>query len=161
MASGQTSNLALSQWGASDRVTRADFNGDNQKIDAAVGALRTADTTMQGSISTLQGSVSSLQTAVAGKCSVIVGTYTGDGAAERTISLGVTPKAVFVCSNSGSTLVSYYSYGGLALRGSPVKPNDNSSSVTVTSNGFTVGLNATQGVNTNSNAHLYHYFALY
>ena len=135
MASGQTTNLALNQWGASDRVTRADFNGDNSKIDAAVGALRTADTTMQGSISALQGSVSALQTAVAGKCSVIVGTYTGDGAAERTISLGVTPKAVLVFSQFGYTYVNA-AWGGLAVTGSPVA--NGLSVVEITTGGFLV-----------------------
>ena len=136
MASGQTTNLALNQWGASDRVTRADFNGDNSKIDAAVGALRTADTTMQGSISALQGSVSALQTAVAGKCSVIVGTYTGDGAAERTISLGVTPKAVLVFSQFGYTYNANAAWGGLAVTGSPVA--NGLSVVEITTGGFLV-----------------------
>ena len=158
MASGQTSNLALSQWGASDRVTRADFNSDNQKIDAAVGALRTADATMQGSISTLQGSVSSLQTAVAGKCSVIVGTYTGDGAAERTISLGVTPKAVLVLPMQGYTFYTNSYYGGLAVTDSPARISS-TPILSVAPNGFTVYFK--NGIKTNQTDSIYNYIALY
>ena len=34
-----TTNYQLSQWGASDRVLRTDFNADNAKIDAALSGL--------------------------------------------------------------------------------------------------------------------------
>ena len=156
----KTTNLALSQWGAGDRVTRADFNGDNQKIDAAVGALRTADATMQGSISALQGSVSSLQTAVAGKCSVIVGTYTGDGAAERTISLGVTPKAVLVFMERGYTYNGAWYFGGLALRDAPARVSADHPVVTVTTGGFVVYSDSSASIASN-NPTVHHYIALY
>ena len=159
MASGQTSNLALNQWAAGDRVTRADFNGDNQKLDAAVGALRAADTTMQGSISALQGSVSALQTAVAGKCSVIVGTYTGDGTAERTISLGVTPKAVLVYAASGYTQSSTITYSGLAVTGSPAAHSPSPTLVKIVGGGFAVYWG--NGAATNANNLVFNYIALY
>ena len=38
-----TKNYQLNQWEASDRVLREDFNSDNAKIDAALGALTAAD----------------------------------------------------------------------------------------------------------------------
>ena len=38
-----TQNYQLNQWEASDRVLREDFNSDNAKIDAALGALTAAD----------------------------------------------------------------------------------------------------------------------
>lgn len=34
-----TANYQLNQWEASDRVSREDFNADNQKIDAALAAV--------------------------------------------------------------------------------------------------------------------------
>jgi hypothetical protein len=39
MSTNQTANLGLCQWEATDPVIRTDFNSDNQKIDAAMGAL--------------------------------------------------------------------------------------------------------------------------
>ena len=39
MASSYTSNYQLCQWEATDKVLRTDFNGDNQKIDAALAGL--------------------------------------------------------------------------------------------------------------------------
>lgn len=39
MASNQTKNYSLNQWSLSDSVLMADFNADNQKLDAALAAL--------------------------------------------------------------------------------------------------------------------------
>ena len=39
MASSYTSSYQLCQWEATDKVLRTDFNGDNQKIDAALAGL--------------------------------------------------------------------------------------------------------------------------
>ena len=39
MASSYTSSYQLCQWEAGDKVLRTDFNGDNQKIDAALAGL--------------------------------------------------------------------------------------------------------------------------
>ena len=50
-----TTNYNLNQWEASDRVTRADFNADNAKIDAALAA------------------------AASGGAKIAAGTYTGTG----------------------------------------------------------------------------------
>ena len=67
-----TTNYQLSQWAKSDRLMMDDFNADNQKIDAALKAV--ADGTMQ----------------------FITGSYVGDGAEDRVIDLGVTPKLAIV-----------------------------------------------------------------
>ena len=64
----KTENYQLNQWEPSDNFLRTDFNKDNAKIDAALGA----------------------------KCEVVCGSYTGNGVSGRTISLGRTPKAVLV-----------------------------------------------------------------
>ena len=42
MASSYTSNYQLCQWEGTDKVLRTDFNGDNQKIDAALAGLADA-----------------------------------------------------------------------------------------------------------------------
>ena len=54
----------------------------------------------------------------------VKGTYVGDGTALRTIPLGFTPSAVFVCGEDGGTRYgtdSHYYNGGLALQGSAIK----------------------------------------
>lgn len=61
---------------------------------------------------------------------ITTGTYTGNGTTERTISLGFTPKAVYVNTSEGKTSWSYSGsggygyqnfYGGLALQGYPLQ----------------------------------------
>ena len=39
MASNQTTNYALNQWSADDRVFRTEFNADNKKLDSALTLL--------------------------------------------------------------------------------------------------------------------------
>ena len=39
MPSSQTPNYNLNQWSKDDRVLMEDFNADNAKIDAAIGAV--------------------------------------------------------------------------------------------------------------------------
>ena len=96
MASSYTNNLSLPQWELDDRILVEEFNEAMHNIDEAVGT----------------------------KVQMLVGSYTGDNAAERTISLGVTPKAVLVCDQRGA--MGYpitgreEGYGGLALQNNPV-----------------------------------------
>ena len=94
MASEQTANFGLNQWAAEDRVMRTEFNADNAKIDAALGAIP----------------------------KIVTGTYTGDGTETRFIDLGFTPKALYVSSQEGMPYSSSGSchYGGLALQNAPV-----------------------------------------
>ena len=103
----RTSNYNLCQWERQDKVQMEDFNADNAKIDAALAAVRDR--------------VNSLTAAVH---KVAAGHYTGNGAESRTISVGFTPIAVFVCTDSGETYYHAYNdyncYGGLAVAGGPV-----------------------------------------
>lgn len=62
-----TSNYDLNQWEAADIVTRADFNADNAKIDAALKTVATAAANAQSAVSSK------------GNCTVVCGTYTGTG----------------------------------------------------------------------------------
>ena len=91
-----TEHYGLHQWEPGDSFLRTDFNEDHAKLDAALAGLQS------------------------GKCEVTFGTYTGDGAAQRTIGLGFTPKAVLVESANGMRLVNAGMLGGLALPGKPV-----------------------------------------
>ena len=133
MASSQTTNYSLPQWSKSDRIQMSDFNAAMSTIDAAL----------------------------AGKSGVTFGTYTGNGAASRTISLGFTPKAVYTCTRSGlagALTGSYYTYGGLAFPGNPVKCYNNTAAVEVVEGGFTVR-QTNDYDRVNYNGTVYHYIA--
>ena len=57
MASSYTSNYQLCQWEAGDKVLRTDFNGDNQKIDAALARADTSSKLHQlGSVTLAENS---------------------------------------------------------------------------------------------------------
>ena len=72
-----TEHYQLHQWEPEDDFLRTDFNEDFAKIDAALGEKADA-------------------AALAEKCGAVTGTYTGDGAGSRTISLGFVPRAVIL-----------------------------------------------------------------
>ncbi len=95
---------------------------------------------------------------------VVVGTYTGDGAKERRINLGFTPRAVLVMhkgviSGQDPTIA----YGGLAVAGSPacVDPRYGNYSVLVDTYGFVVYNSEASGgsARANLNVHYYNYIA--
>jgi len=97
MASKQTEHYKLNQWELTDDVRMEDFNADNAKIDAALGALTGAYSPENKPY--------------------VVGGYTGNNAATRVISLGFTPSAVLVLSGGTMSIYSGVRYGGLALPG--------------------------------------------
>ena len=87
------------------------------------------------------------------KCSIITGTYYGDGEVSKFIDLGVTPKAVFVLQlGRFLTDSSNHSLGGLAITGF-------GNVVTIKENGFEVQYFG--NVYTNMKSNLYAYLALY
>ena len=92
MASSQTSNYKLNQWAASDKFLRTEFNSDNSKIDAALKALASRDTALDGA-----------------KCELVMGSYTGDGTDSREIALGFRPSMVLIVG-SAVICVKYASY---------------------------------------------------
>ena len=92
-----TTNYSLPQWEAADRVTRGDFNDAMSAIDTAIAGAGVK---------------------------IAAGTYHGDGTVTRTISLGFTPKAVFLINGEGE-MYSYdssytYFYGGLFSPDAPI-----------------------------------------
>ena len=141
MASNYTEHYGLCQWEATDQVLREEFNEDNRKVDEALSNL---------------ASVLS---------KIVTGSYVGNGAGTRTISLGFTPKAVYLCHESGQTFNSNgnYCYGGLALNGKPVISESGTSVVKITSGGVEVyyDIANTKGrLMTNAEGYIFYYAAL-
>ena len=94
-----TSNYQLHQWVPSDNFLRTDFNTDFQKIDAALAALNSGKAGA-GTVSSLQSAVSSLQSAMDGKLELRSGSYSGNGSTGRVISVGATPRILFISQNA-------------------------------------------------------------
>lgn len=164
-----TTNYNLSQYDATDRVTRDAFNADNLAIDAALKSVSDAAGTAQST------ATSALAAAVAG-CRVVVGTYTGDGMSSRTIDLGAQPKSVYVCMQNGYVASTYTGTGtsrtaycgGLAMPNNPVLCTYSSTDYTILSvsgTGFTVHWStpATRNIAmaTNLSGQVYHYIAFF
>lgn len=138
-----TTHYGLHQWVPEDDFLRTDFNEDLEKIDTALGEIcETADS----------------------KATIITGIYTGDGAEERTISLGFQPKALYICTEgglAGTSSGSYMIYGGLAFPGHPIVDEGHVDNVAVeiVSSGFQLFMDTYR--KTNVNGRTYHYFALH
>lgn len=139
MASGTTSNYQLSQWSASDQVRMADFNADNQKLDAALKALDS-------------------------RARIVYGTYTGTGGHGST-----APKALDFASTLGEAPKLFYIGGGtypmLIARGETTVrlfPSDNNSQVvlTWTDTGLNWYNSYDDSYQFNVSGHTYYYIAI-
>ena len=132
----KTTNYQLNQWAKSDRIRMDDFNADNAKIDAALGAMP----------------------------KIGFGSYSGNSAENRTIALGYTPKAVLLFDSKGYTY-RYYGgemfYGGLALENLPVRnSNGTLALLQIVDNGFSV-FNADNYYFLNRSGETYYYLTIY
>ncbi len=94
------------------------------------------------------------------------GSYTGDGAAERLISLPITPKAVLLFTRDGKVNIQYgnyrLTYGGMALPGCPVYADNSKIDIAleVTTSGFTAHHSDSSSCRCNKTSIVYHYLAL-
>ncbi|MBM6927182.1 hypothetical protein [Pseudoflavonifractor phocaeensis] len=124
-----TANYGLHQWVPEDVFVRTDFNTDLSKIDTA-----------------LQG----LQDETDAKAELVTGSYSGNEASSRTISLGFQPQWVLVMMQNGRMDANC---GGLVSR------QMSSNALSVASTGFTVRYQASYGPYTNTPGQVYHYLA--
>lgn len=86
----------------------------------------------------LQSQINTHTTQISAKCEVVFGSYIGNDAEERTISLGFYPQAVLLMSSSGITTGDRSYYGGLALRDLPCGQAADRPGIVLTTNGFKV-----------------------
>ncbi len=139
MSTNKTQNYALHAWGLQDEMPLGEVNENFVKLDAA-----------------LKAGLSAVESSVGQKAEIVVGSYTGDGADDRKINLGFTPRLVFVISETADLHNGAYYYGGLALRGQA------SQAVAVVEDGFSVRYYAGSGyvLISNGRDQEYFYFAL-
>ena len=87
----------------------------------------------------------------------VTGTYAGNGATIRTISLGFTPTSVTLCTDSGIMRYNGSTYGGIAVTGGPCVASAGEPAITIIANGFYV-YNSGAG-KTNLSPDVYNYTA--
>ena len=127
----KTEHYDLPQWEPTDRVLREDFNE----------------------------AMENLETALTSKIGIIFGSYTGNDVNGRTINLGFTPVAVYLCEQGGLAGVipgSTYCYGGLMTTDLPIKLDDQKAAEIV-ENGFKVYSDVY--IRTNFRTTVYYYIA--
>ena len=177
----KTEHYQLNQWDAADQVKRTDFNEDNAKLDAALAGLssskadstsvnaalaelRATDATKADSAS-VDSQVAALTARIAAlesRVDVAAGTYTGDGAASKYISVGFAPRAVLVEHQYGCRAPGAADNlrGGLAVSGSPLYGSANGwtvNAVRISGSGFYVS--GETGSSMNYSGQKYHYVA--
>ena len=175
MASNHTEHFSLNQWLPDDQVKRTDFNENNAKIDAALNDLSggLAEKADQAALDALAAEVAkkattaaleALSKKLASMPCLVTGTYTGDGAESRLISLGFQPKALLVMREEGYSARPYTDdyYGGLALPGKPVCLQTSYGTdyiLTIESKGFRVYYNNSRHTISNQKEANYYYLA--
>ena len=128
--------------GVVDKSMLAESLADELDAKATQTALSTEQTARESADSALSTRVTSLESAVPQKCQIYIGTYTGDGATSRTISLGFRPKAVLVYCEGYIGYNDGRIQGGLILDGTPLTFSSSyQPAAEITSNGFTVRSN--------------------
>lgn len=136
-----TQNYHLPQWEKADRILMEDFNAQSAKLEAALTAQGEA---LAGKADAAQvsGTLAAHTAALAGKAeaasvtAVLWGSYTGNGAASRTITLAKSPFAVLVkkpdnesCYNHTNEVTHTPAFAVRGVTGNVLN---------VTTNGFTV-----------------------
>ena len=175
MSSNQTTNYQLPIWAAEDKFQREEFNEANQKLDNALAQVQqtltqkadsTAVTAIQNTLSgkadsatvnTMQQTITQMQQTLSAE-RIVVGSYTGDGADTRTISLPFTPKLLMVSGYYGNTGVQYsnltIAFGGY---GHWIRQDGSGrgGNITIVENGFQI-----QGMTHNIPGFEEHYIAI-
>lgn len=179
LSDGLTAEIAARETAvATETAARQQAVSDEAKArDAAVTAERTArQNAISGETTARINAVNAEKTAreqaiaalTTGKAEIVCGSYTGNGATERTIALGFQPKAVLLMQNTGRTWVSNSNldsaYGGLFLPDHPLVCRNQGTGPTwltaaeIVSTGFKVHGSGLARVNENGN--VYHYIAV-
>lgn len=130
------------------------INMVSSTLDGKITAL---STTLERKISTLSSTLEGKINAVAAAKEVIVGTYTGNGAASKNISLGFRPRAVLAEDPRGLRYSNGRSRGTLVVDGMPATGEP--ISLVITATGFQA-IEDSDGGNMNVTGYVYSYLVV-
>ena len=147
---------------AESLAAELDAKATQTALSAEQTAREGADSSLGSRLSAAESSITTHTGQIAQKCQIYFGTYTGNGAASRTVSLGFRPKAVFVLSEGYFMYWNASTSGGLAVDGAPVQIDNltgggQSTALAVAPTGFMVG--QVNNASTNAQNTVYHYIA--
>ena len=147
---------------AESLAAELDAKATQTALSAEQTAREGADSALGSRLSAAESSITTHTSQIAQKCQIYFGTYTGNGAASRTVSLGFRPKAVFVLSEGYFMYWNASTSGGLAVDGAPVQIDNltgggQSTALAVAPTGFMVG--QVNNASTNAQNTVYHYIA--
>lgn len=126
-SSQKTPKLALNKWSGTDIPKMADYNNDNQILDTTLGGH------LGDAVLHLSGAERALWNAP-----FVIGTYAGNDAASRTVTLGFAPKFGVIYPVNGSVFeYDADAYIGLSLMGF-LSTSGSSHGVTRQTTGFSV-----------------------
>ena len=128
------------------------------RFTAEQTAREAADSSLSARMSTAESTITTHTSQIAQKCQIYYGTYTGDGASSKTITLGFRPKAVLVLYDGTLLMINSDVYGSLALSSRSAARFGNTT-LAIASNGFTVYYNASENIHLNHSGGVYHYIA--
>ena len=151
----KTTNYQLPKWEKTDRVQMKDFNDMTATLDAALKA--NADAIAAETTARVAGDTA-LQTAIAarGNCEIICGTYTGDGAGSKTLTVNGKPVVVLVQPSRGSyekralTMIR-----GMSYINSEYQNSNTSTSISWTNISVTFNTKVSYGLNVADTAYSY------
>ena len=137
-----------------------DAKATQTALTAEATARASADSALSTRVSTAESKLNTQSSQIAQKCQAYIGTYTGDGAESKTISLGFRPKAVLVYCEGYIGYNDGRIQGCMILDGVPATFSSSyQPAAEITSNGFTVRSND-QRHQMNINQVSYSYLAL-
>ena len=129
--------------------------GDVQRLDAAlITAQQTLRNELSANIQQVNTALGSIQALANSKEKILFGSYSGNGAKNRTIDLGVTIKWVLLVLQNG-TMSSFSS--GLAAPNYPVIIGGSSNYLQVSGTSILVYADSSNGSSTNVQGYVYYY----
>lgn len=143
--------------GSLEQRVNTTHSGDIQRLDAALSAAQqTLRNEFNGNLANVNTQIQNLE---GKKVELATGSYTGDNALTRIISLGFTPRAVIVENLTGQR--DRICYGGLAVTDGPLmhNPNVTTPAIQIVTGGFQVAYKLYSS-ETNVENTIYRYMAL-
>ena len=141
MASGYTEHIGLCQWAGTDKFLREEFNGDNLRIDAALGAGQAQVWNLSERLSPIQYNLYNLilQSTYEGKAGAWARGLAFDGFQDAS---GIAQRSEAITVGAGKLTLDRNGQGNVSLGygGSKMETSKSTRTHTVSGNGFLTGL---------------------